>query len=312
MHFARRFDGEAKGYDGTTRRGKNGTDWTGVVHQHEDRLEIPLKWRKPQRVFVDSMSDLFHPAVPFEFIARVFGVMRAAPMHTFMILTKRPERMRDFIVGCAGWEGYVTHNGEPVSSYGGSGVVVGDEDRWPLRNVWLGTSVENQEAADKRIPHLLETPAAVRFLSCEPLLGPVELFNVGGWENAAYWWGRDIKLDWIIVGGESGHGARPMSDVWARSLRDQAERAKIPFFFKQFGEYAPDGRQFETFTQWVNKASSWVQGAACFDAEGYRLKNGGEFKLAVYPVTMMRRVGKKAAGRLLDGREHNELPEAQP
>jgi protein gp37 len=273
-----------------------------TVQLKPERLLDPLRWRKPARVFVNSVSDLFHPDVPDEFIDEVFAVMAIAKQHTFQILTKRPERMAVYLNYrwrvdhiYAQWYGF---SDQPAELQG-----------WPLPNVWLGTSVENQEAGDKRIPHLLETPAAVRFLSCEPLLGPVQLFNVGGWENAAHWWGRNIKLDWVIVGGESGPGARPMHPDWARSLRDQCSSAGVPFFYKQHGEYLADDRQFVSFQTWVDKASSWVQGATCMDKQGRVLKRGADFQEASFPVTLMRRVGKKRAGRLLDGREHNEFPE---
>jgi protein gp37 len=165
---------------------------------HEKELATPLRWRKPRRVFVNSMSDLFHPDVPEAFIARVHDTMAIATQHTFQVLTKRPQRMA---------------------------TVLGDLTVLP--NVWLGTSVENQRYADLRIPHLLRTPAAVRFLSIEPLLGPVDL---SAW--------MDNLIDWVIIGGESGHGARPMEFDWAATIVEQCTKAGVAVFVKQLGTIA--------------------------------------------------------------------------
>ena len=309
MHFARRFDGEGKGYDGTTRRGKNGTDWTGVVHLHEDRLELPLRWRKPQRVFLDSMSDLFHPAVPFEFVDRVFAVMAFAKQHTFMILTKRPERMAGYLNDPATRERveraakpFVEARGtnsdrQMYRSAEASGMRFAVACFWPLSNVWLGTSVENQEAADKRIPHLLETPAAVRFLSCEPLLGPVDLRGKDTQGSALDPYEDDPKIHWVITGGESGLGARPAHPDWFRQIRDDCEAAGVPYFHKQHGEFTP----------WIpmhgNPENRPIQ---------HVMKDGSAYYPGNYGASLqsMIRVGKKRAGRLLDGVEHSAFPEA--
>jgi protein gp37 len=195
------------------------------LNLHPDKLTEPLTWSRPRRVFVNSMSDLFHDDVPDGFIANVFGVMAVAQHHQFQILTKRPGRMASLLArledearGFAAWH----ENSRTTMS--GPGTIL-----WPLPNVWLGTSVENQRWADIRIPKLLQTPAAVRFLSCEPLLGPIDLHldNVRG------------ALAWVIVGGESGVGARPMDASWARSLRDQCVGSSVLFFFKQWGGITP-------------------------------------------------------------------------
>jgi len=215
----------------TNRFGGPGAFDTVVLHP--ERLGKPLRWRKSRMVFVNSMSDLFHDDVPDEFIGRVWQVMGAASMHTFQVLTKRPGRMASLLN-----ERILTHI--PVLP------------NWPLPNVWLGTSVEDQKWADIRIPKLLDAPAAVRFLSCEPLLGPVDLrIYPGSW------------VDWVIVGGESGPGARPMHPDWARSLRDQCVAAEVPFFFKQWGGRIPKagGRELDGRT-WDAMPDTGTTGAA--------------------------------------------------
>jgi len=201
-----------------------------------DRLDQPLRWRKPRRIFVDSMADLFHEDVPGNFIRSVFEVMANAQQHTFQVLTKRPERMHELL-------------NKPV---------VGEPPHrvwprpWPLPNVWLGVSCEDQQTADERIPLLLETPAAVRFVSAEPLLGPVELTRLpshydgddrpllrldalrgGHWCGPGQFGPDTAHLNWVIVGGESGPHARPMELAWARSIRDQCRAAGVAYFGKQ-------------------------------------------------------------------------------
>jgi protein gp37 len=176
---------------------------------HADRLSQPLKWKQPRRVFVNSLSDLFHEDVPFEFIDKVFAIMGHASQHTFQILTKRADRMRAYMLQADATELELSTK------------VV----RWPLPNVWLGVSVENQHFADERIPLLLQTPAALRFISAEPLLGPVRLSN----------YGTGASIDWVIVGGESGPRLRPTKADWVRSMRDQCNGAGVKFFFKQWG-----------------------------------------------------------------------------
>lgn len=192
------------------------------VQLHPERLMHPLRWQAPRKVFVNSMSDLFHPAVPDAFLNEVFAVMAEASHHIFQVLTKRPERMRDFM-----------------------------QDVWtcqhePLPNVWLGVSCEDQRRAQERIPLLLQTPAALRFLSCEPLLGPLDLTDFQPFHETCYCQEEpdgcqprfaigcpETGIDWVIVGAESGPQARPMDEDWVRSLRDQCQDAGVPFFFKQ-------------------------------------------------------------------------------
>lgn len=232
-----------------------------------DRLEQPLRWKKPRRIFVNSMSDLFHESVPDDFIEKVFKIMCVADRHTYQVLTKRPDRMQWWFQHYA-WN--LTHT----------------------PHIWLGTSVENQKAADERIPLLLQTPAAVRFLSCEPLLGPVDLTNYLPYQyQATDEWGSftDVYeqpgVDWIIVGGESGPGARPMHPDWVRSLRDQCQATGVSFFFKQWGEWLfvhPDRKSYEYSSPETK----------CANIDGMRFY----------------RVGKKKAGRQLDGQEWNQFP----
>ncbi|MRR49405.1 MAG: phage Gp37/Gp68 family protein [Rhodocyclaceae bacterium] len=303
------------------------------VQCHIDVLHQPLRWTKPRRIFVNSMSDLFHPDVPDRFIADVFGVMAACPQHTFQVLTKRPERMRNLLrAGCMGrFESDVE---EAAAMY------LDDWVQWPLKNVWLGVSVEDQATADERIPLLLQTPAAVRWVSAEPLLGPVDLNYAFGIPTGA---GKgscpmhlagvcpeglrpkgEQHLHWVIVGGESGPKARPMNPDLVRSLRDQCAAAGVPFMFKQWGEWGtcyqrsngtPVFRQFDTIHQWKNKARTWVSGGICLDKDGCELKRGADFMRAdeggKFPVTIMHRVGKKAGGRLLDGQIHDAYPEVR-
>jgi protein gp37 len=215
----------------------NGKGSFATVTLAPHRLAVPLSWRKPRRVFVNSMSDLFHDDIPDEYIAQVFAVMAACPQHTFQVLTKRHARMRsllnrflaDRLVSAVSWDM-------------GQGFV--DDSRWPLPNVWLGVSTEDQKWADIRIPALLETPAAVRWISAEPLLGPIDIVqavNKLGWLSPARF--RPGGLDWVVAGGESGPGARPMDPQWARLIRDRCVEADVPFLFKQWGAHDVDGKR---------------------------------------------------------------------
>jgi len=207
---------------------------------HPDRLDEPLRWRKPRRVFVCSMGDLFHEDVKDAEIGAVFGIMKLAAQHTFLVLTKRAKRMEDWIVDATRrfptrwWmEDALNFRKRPELAER-----LVPESPWPLSNVWLGVTAENQRAADARIPVLLQIPAAVRFVSVEPMVGPVDI------ERAVYRSGRLAEsegwgIDWVICGGETGPGARMMNVEWARDLRDQCKAAGVPFFFKRMG----DGRE---------------------------------------------------------------------
>jgi len=253
------------------------------VTLHPDRLKQPLHWKKPRTVFTCSMSDLFHVEVSDEFISKVFQVMYECPQHTFQVLTKRPERMRHFIL---------------------TGKYLRDGVR-PIEWIWLGVTAENQAAADERIPLLLQTPAAVRFVSCEPLLGPIDLRR--------YLWCLDCaeeaapcepcletrlfdgpKLSWCITGGESGPGARPIYPQWARSIRDQCLASGTPWFFKQWGAWAP-----------------YIESSFVGEVTGHKvLPDGtfGEFGDGDTGIGMSR-VGKKRAGHLFDEKVWHQWPE---
>lgn len=394
-------------YEGTARRVNGKPTFTGRVNLNPRVLDQPLRWRVPRRIFVNSMSDLFHENVPDQTLDDIFAVMASAPQHTFQVLTKRLERMLDYVGAPVGTKRDMSHalwrvhGDNPKRVYGA-------QKGWPLPNVWLGVSVEDQAAADARIPLLLQTPAAVRFLSCEPLLGPIDLSGWGdaraiapnsgvtkiwseytwptwipqrerelierfwaesyhrgprawmednehqstpgtgmrvgfvtdsdGWirvvparsplaeghgryvhrwnnigvvvteDGAAHhcssapgpgwlarWRCRDRvyrhQLHWVIAGGESGPGARPMHPDWARSLRDQCAAADVPFFFKQWGEWAPD----EAFTHMPRSDAAmheWI------GTDGQTVVNHSW------------RYGKKVAGHLLDGVEHHAFPRA--
>ena len=220
------------------RRGWSKKPWTHRnaienIVLHYDRLEQPLHWREPRKVFVNSMSDLFHGHLTDDFIDRVLGVMAAARQHTFQVLTKRPSRMLEYIRGLAGDYDRLEEAARGCGytlRYEGIPLV-----RWPIPNIWLGVSVENQPCADERIPVLLETSAAVRWISAEPLLGPVILERLGQhWLGpASQRMGMNDGLDWVVVGGESGSGHRPMKIEWLASIVDQCCAANVPVFVKQ-------------------------------------------------------------------------------
>lgn len=200
---------------GLTVVGKHGPRWTGEARFVPEALSKPLHWRKPRRVFVNSMSDLFHDDITFEQIAAVFGVMAATPHLTYQVLTKRPARMLEFMR----WIGRTS----------------GCATEWPLPNVWLGVSVEDQRRADERIPLLLECPAAVRFLSGEPMLEAIDLRRWTNDEHGRRHIGAPAGIGWVIVGGESGPGARPCSLGWIRSVVEPCGAAGVPVFVKQLG-----------------------------------------------------------------------------
>ncbi len=232
------------------------------IAMHPDVLLEPLRWRKPRMVFTNSMSDLFHKGVTDEFLASVFAVMALSPRHVFQVLTKRHARMRS-LLNDAAWQEQVNHEIVATMTELGRPVPLSTPSLLdgPLPNVWLGTSVENQRWADIRIPALLMTPAAVRFLSAEPLLGPVDLTKVA-WTGGGgthldvvhgrhgvpdVWAAQSKRVSWVIAGGESGAGARPLDLDWVRTLRDQCASGGVPFLFKQVGGRTPKsgGRELD-------------------------------------------------------------------
>lgn len=246
--FARGLSRDYHGQSGAART--NGTwRWTGRVELVQEKLDEPLRWRKPQKVFVNSMSDLFHEELGDEAMAAVFGVMAAAPQHTFQVLTKRPERMRDWMAWIAVRpSGLLSIPYAPKLVCAGHAQALTDRHwtvpnaaEWPLPNVWLGVSVEDQATADQRIPLLLQTPAAVRFVSYEPALGPAYFGSVWSAERGVHFDAlrgsseHRVKVDWIIVGGESGPGARPFDIAWARDVVEQCKAAGTACFVKQLG-----------------------------------------------------------------------------
>lgn len=285
---------------GLTVMGSRGPRWTGEVRLLPERLAEPLRWRKPRRVFVDSMSDLFHPEVPFEFAAAVFGVMAATPRHTYQLLTKRPERMAEFFrwlrddawpdgpasqlaAFAAGELGDGSDSSRDSHFFALDGKA--NRDVWPLPNVWLGTSVENQATADERILHLLDCPAAVRWISAEPLLGPIDLRSLpfgpveprprmldaltAGSNSATPW-----HLDWVVVGGESGPGARACDVAWVRSIVAQCQAAEVPVFVKQLGARPVSGLGSDFPT--ARAGRGWDDGSAPPAAIHLRDRKGGD------------------------------------
>jgi protein gp37 len=362
-------------YAGTVQKAKTGYVWTGKLGLSKEKLTEPLRTKNPTMWFVNSTSDLFHEGAPDEWIAEVFGVMavagavgafhrkedgcRTGPSwtasdgrevptkwpnmhsgpHTFQVLTKRSGRMRallnsaSFRQDVAGAAHRHAMDRTPASQLSDA---IEDGRAWPLPNVWMGVSAEDQPRADERIPDLLVTPAAVRFVSAEPLLGPIRLTSImvpekanrhdgpwslrwdalGGFRATSPYSGTDgnPRLDWVIIGGESGKNARPMHPQWARDLRDQCKAAGVPFFFKQWGEWAANVGALDGFAIDDNPEISR------FD---HREWEGDHWSEPFRPMwcdftdgsydqeQCVSRVGKKAAGRLLDGVEHNGFPEAR-
>jgi protein gp37 len=243
---AGRFSGPGEPYEGLAERTKNGPRWTGKVEVVEAHMLDPLRWRRPRRVFVNSMSDLFHESLDGPTIAAVFAVMSLAPEHTFQVLTKRAERLAH-VLDDGAFVNEVDDMRERLRP--GSG----GARSWPLQNVWVGVSCEDQATYDRRVPALLKAPAAVRWISAEPLLGPIDLrfrgqtpacdrcsVGVMDAENphvpGACWCAcHGPRLDWIVVGGESGPGARPMHEAWARTIVSGAQAAGVAVFVKQMG-----------------------------------------------------------------------------
>ncbi len=298
----------------------SGKAWNGKVVLVESALDLPLHWKKSRRIFVNSMSDLFHEKVPDEWLYQIFAVMALCPQHTFQILTKRPERMASFFK--EGWDAvFYGYEDTPiyrrVESRGNSGnkewyqedadrVSAAREaiDGRPLPNVWLGVSVEDQATADARIPLLLQTPAAVRWVSYEPALGPVDFdgdpYSGPGWlrgwhTEPEHWRGCDgscsagrcpepvqveneHRLDWLVVGGESGPGARPFDLAWARSVIAQGQAAGVPVFMKQVGAspYSMTGGYGSGFGAKLLSPADADEAARWYPTDPMRDRKGGD------------------------------------
>ena len=264
---------------------------------HPDKLEEPLHWKTPRRVFVCSMGDLFHEKVSDEWLAEIWSVMLRCPQHTFQILTKRP-------AACRWW----------IDLHYGRFDVRCIE---PPQNIWLGVTAENQTEADKRIPILLDIPAAVRFVSIEPMLGGIDIspylpceVDSGGYDPQ----GHSINvwmpgIDWVIVGGETGPGARPMHPDWARSVRDQCQEAGVPFFFKGWGvaiywEHTNKTEEAYTFPIWKSTNNQERVHNPWDLFGGWQYDNCHRIKPELYSE----HIGKKRAGRLLDGQLWEQYP----
>lgn len=272
---AMRFSGPGKPYEGLVKIANGHPQWTGKVKFVKEHLADPLKWKTPRRVFVNSMSDLFHDGLTVEQIDQVFAVMALCREHTFQVLTKRPARMLEYMLNIQNedkdthrWSGLACEISDSPCAAG----VIEDLD-WPPKNIWLGVSCENQATADERIPLLLQTPAAIRWVSAEPLLAPLDIehylaMTCRKWDtdppNPIGCDGEKCpgrRLDWIVAGSESGPGARFAELDWFRSLRDQCVEARVPYFLKQFAERGKkiplpmlDGKQWAQYPPEASRA----------------------------------------------------------
>ena len=276
--------------------------WTGKVECCPWLLDQPLKWRKPRRIFVNSMSDLFHPKVPFEFIDKVmFTIYKSYRMgHTILILTKRAKRMLKYF--SRNVDGKILKLFRLTDSRYTSEHRLTDSVNL-LPRVQLGVSISNQAEADEKIPTLLQIPAAVRWLSIEPMLEDIDLTGFKPWYGTFKENQKDKGLHWVVVGGESGPGARPMHPDWVRSIRDQCVMAGVPFFFKQWGKWGiaepvPNDSQ-KRFR--IKETNNIISPNTIF-------KIFPEHEYSTIPLTGWIKVGKKKAGCLLDGREWKQYP----
>lgn len=307
IHHAHRLAANPNGklaakYIGTTRNdGK--LNWTGEVNFDQNALLKPLTWTRPRRIFVNSMSDLWHESVSLEIIDKALAVMALCPQHIFQILTKRPNRMLDYLIHFPDVvEDRIWFEIRRLGKLLGK---INDclwDGKLPLKNVWLGVSIEDQKTADERIPYLLDTPAAIRFLSCEPLLDEIDLMAIqrepyvtrwdvlAGKRYANYQTEKTNKIDWVIAGGESGANARPCHPRLFRLLRDQCRAANVPFFFKQWGSWLHESQTTENL--WAEKCAGKITEVCEHQSYGGYTYN----------------VGKKRAGRTLDGEIYNEFP----
>lgn len=299
-----RYTGEGMPYEGLARMTANGPRWTGRIRvlDDADHLLHPLRWQRPRLVFVNSMSDLFHETLPFDVVDKIVAVMAVGKRHTFQVLTKRPERMA----------AYLNDPGRRVKVLEAVRALdlvnpATSSTWWPLPNVWWGVSCEDDRTLAARMPYVIRAlpNMAVAWLSAEPLLGPL---------NGLHTWlphERDTSqtrtewypgLSWVVAGGESGPGARPMNPDWARGIRDSCRAAGVPFLFKQWGAWRPPvpGEAYDTLPGRAGNPPAFLVAmdgtVHCTDAAA------GADALA------MLQVGKKAAGRLLDGETWDQYP----
>ena len=275
---------------GLTDAHKAGPVWNGRIRFNEEWLDQPLRWKRPRMIFVCAHGDLFAEGVTDDMIDKVFGVMALSPQHTFQVLTKRPERMLEYLR-------HVDENElDPILRSMDNMRPTWDFFlEWPLPNVWLGVSAEDQTRADERIPHLIDTPAGIRFVSAEPLLGPIDFT---AWP----------ALDWIIVGGESGRRARPMHPDWPRQIRDDCLQMNIPLFFKQWGSWLP--WEPDQSPCWKSQNGRLEDRHALFpqDFDDHPEWDDGLGYLPEHDHAAFQKVGKQEAGRLLDGRIYEQFP----
>ncbi|WKL57276.1 phage Gp37/Gp68 family protein [Asticcacaulis sp. ZE23SCel15] len=303
---------------GLTREVNGNHVWTGEVRFNEQWLTQPLTWKKPRMIFVGAHTDLFHPSVPDAWLDQIFAVMALTPHHTYQILTKRPARMRAYFKRRS--SGYILAlTPELNRANGGRNIIREATNNTPLTNVWLGVSVEDQARADERIPLLLQTPAALHWISAEPLLGPLSLkgYLSTAWEGitSSYVGTDGIErsdmtgnavpgLKWVVAGGENG--PRPSHPEWFRALRNQCAEADVPFFFKQWGSWAPLLDRDRDDPDW--RADYSVKYAEITGQQRWlNLKGGTGFHGERFHV--MGKVGKSAAGDLLDGVQHHNWPQ---
>lgn len=310
---------------GLTADSKTGPVWTGEVRLNENWLDQPLRWKRPRRIFVCAHGDLFAENVPDAWIDKVFAVMALARQHTFQVLTKRANRMRQYLASASAdqvrdrWYRSVPAGEWYVSvaeAYAGIHPHASEETRalyhkpqpvWPLPNVWLGVSAERRQEWLHRTMHLRCTPAATRFVSVEPLLGDLGHLNLDG-------------IDQVIVGGESGDGARPMHPAWVREIEEQCAQSGTAFFFKQWGNWKPisqmkDGEADDLYhpapLRYPEAIRRCKVSSTVLHADGSHYDDPADSKAyaAGSGAMLMFEVGKGKAGRQLDGVEHNGMPE---
>lgn len=285
IRFSHRMSTTVPSYFGITKKINGKPEWSDKIRVDRNKLRWPLTWKRARMIFVNSMSDMFHERVDDLDIAEIFAIMATESRHTFQILTKRPQRMAKLLTDETFKKSVTTY----LHNWGYSLKL---DNVWPLRNVWVGASVENEKSAIERVPYLLMTPAAIRWISAEPLLGRITKCSLG------------IKLrgiQWIVAGGETGPNARPAYPDWFRALRDLCVSSGVPFFFKQWGEWGT----VENLKVYKNSQLAIVDPAT---GDFFLRNKTYNLLMPVEKSRHMIRAGRKAAGRLLDGKEWNEYP----